>query len=254
VSPPIVASIGTTHPWNIAGVGLDAHVAAEYGALQVAAVAAVSAQDEHGLHALESVAPEVLRAQLECLPNDVAAFRIGALVSSQNVRVVTAFLRDRAANVPVVVDPVISVTLGGELRADDTLLATLVRELLILPVIVTPNLLEAAQILDMPVDSVDDMRRAGQRLVKRGARAAFIKGGHLQGEPVDVLVSAQGETAYPGERIAGSMRGSGCTFAAALACELAFGRDLIAAAGAARAYVRAKITAGTVRNGLQVAF
>lgn len=253
MNAPIVASIGTTHPWNVAGVGLDARVVAEYGLTHVMAIAAVSAQDAGGLHALHVIPADALFAQLECLP-EAAAYRIGALVSSANVRVVAEFLRERAQRIPVVVDPVIAVTLGGELRAGEGLLQTLREHLLSLPVIVTPNLGEAAQILGAGVESVGDMRSAATTLVARGARAALVKGGHLKGEPVDVLASAQGEKVYAGERITGSMRGSGCTLAAALACELAPGKELFAAAESARAYVRAKIAAHTMREGLQVAF
>ncbi len=253
MNAPIIASIGTTHPWNIAGIGLDARVATEYGVAHVMAVAAVSAQDERGLHSLHVVAPDALRAQLQCLP-DVAAYRIGALVSSQNVRIVAQFLQDRAQRAAVVVDPVFAVTLGGELRTDDTLLEMLRENLLRLPVIVTPNLGEAAEILETRVGGVDDMLSAAKAFVARGARAALVKGGHLKGAPVDVLASAQGENVYAGERLTGSMRGSGCTLAAALACELALGRELFAAVACARAYVRAKIAARTVREGLQVAF
>ncbi len=253
MSAPIVASIGTTHPWNIAGVGLDARVVAEYGLSHVMAVSAVSAQDQHGLHALHVLPAGILRAQLQCLPQ-AAAYRIGALVSSENVRAAAEFLRDRAGQVPIVVDPVFAVTLGGELRADEGLLDTLRVQLLRLPVIVTPNVGEAAQLLNMRVEAVEDMYAAAKAFVQLGARAALIKGGHLQDEPVDVLASAQGETQYAGERIAGSMRGSGCTLAAALACELALGRDLFSAVASARAYVRAKIAKRTMRDGLQVAF
>jgi len=254
VSAPLVVSVGTTHPWNIAGVGLDARVAAEYGLAHAVAIAAVSAQDDRGLHALHVIPGDALRAQLESLPNDAATYRIGALVSSENVRVVAAFLRERAARAAVVVDPVIAVTLGGELRSDDDLFSTLRDELLTLPVIVTPNIEEAAQLVGVDVRSLNAMRSAAQTLVSRGARAALIKGGHLDGQPFDVLASSRGVQTFSGERLAGAMRGSGCTLAAALACELALGRDLPDAAAAARAFVREKIAARTMRGGLQVAF
>lgn len=254
MSAPLVASIGTTHPWNIAGVGLDARVASEYGLPHVMAVAAVSAQDETGVHGVHAIPPQALQAQLDCLPDEVAAFRIGALVSTQSVRVVAAYLRERAGRVPVVVDPVMAATLGGELRADDSLAEALRDELLSLPVIVTPNAGEAAHLLGMNVCGESDLRAAGERFVERGACAALVKGGHLEGEPVDVLVTGENSIVLRGERLPGSMRGTGCTLAAALACELARGTDLATAAKAARAYVRAKIAARTMLGGLQVAF
>ena len=254
VNRPLVASIGTTHPWNIAGVGLDAQVCAELQCAHAMAVVAVSAQDQRGLHALHVVPPQIVRAQLQALPPDVAAYRIGALVSSEAVRIVTQFIRERASGTPVVVDPVIGVTLGGALQSDAALLNTLRDELLTLPVIVTPNAPEAAQLLDMPADSSDALRAAARAFVDRGAAAALVKGGHLEGDPADVLAVRNGERRFEAPRLPGSMRGSGCTLAAALACELALGHDLETAVQNAREYVRAKIAAHTMRGALQVAF
>lgn len=254
MSAPILASIGTTHPWNIAGVGLDAHVAAEYRVAHVMAIAAVSAQDAGGVRGIHVVPPQALEAQLACLPDDVAAFRIGALVSTASVHIVASYLRERARRVPVVVDPVMAATLGGELRADESLADALRDELLTLPVIVTPNTGEAERLLGISVIGLPDQQAAGQEFVRRGARAALIKGGHLTGEPVDVLVTGAETLVLRGERLAGSMRGGGCTLAAALACELARGAELSTAATAAREYVRGKIAARTMRGGLQVAF
>jgi hydroxymethylpyrimidine/phosphomethylpyrimidine kinase len=254
LSAPLVASIGTSHPWNIAGVGLDARVAAEFGVAHAMVLAAVSAQDEQGVRGVYPVEPQALKAQLESLPSVVAAFRIGALVNAGNVRLVAEFLRSRASNAAVVVDPVLSATLGGELRSGAGLEDALRAELLALPVIVTPNVDETEALLGSRPQNAGDLAACGERFVRLGARAALMKGGHLSGEAVDVIVTARDRIVMSGERYAGSMRGSGCTLAAALACELAQGKNLVAAAAAARDYVREKIAAGTVRNGLQVAF
>lgn len=251
---PLVASIGTTHPWNIAGVGLDVRVAGEYGVAHAMAVAAVSAQDERGLHDLHVIPPVSLRAQLESLPEEIAAFRLGAMGSSENVRLVSEFLREARAGVAIVVDPVIAATLGGELSADDDALETIDETLVPMGAILTPNLTEAAQLLGMPVRSVDDMIAAGRRLIARGASGVYVKGGHLDGDPVDVLVTNAGEETFNGARLEGAMRGSGCALAAAFACELALGRGFAEAARGAREYVRSKIAARIMRGRLQVAF
>lgn len=254
VDRPLVVSIGTTHPWNIAGVGLDAQVCAQLQCAHAMAVAAVSAQDERGLHAVHVVPPEILRAQLEALPSGIAAYRIGALVSSENARIVAQFVRERAGGTPVVVDPVIAVTLGGALQSDPALLQTLRDELLALPVVVTPNAPEAAQMLGMPADSGDALAAAARAFVDRGAAAALVKGGHLDGDPVDILAFPGGQRRFEAPRLPSAMRGSGCTLAAALACELALGHAIEAAVQRAREYVRVKIAARTMRGSLQVAF
>jgi hydroxymethylpyrimidine/phosphomethylpyrimidine kinase len=251
---PVLASIGTTHPWNVAGVGLDAHVAEEYGLAHASAIVAVSAQDANGLRALQTLEADVVAAQLDGLPPGIAAYRIGALVSSENVRIVAAYLRGRGHDIPIVVDPVLSATLGGALQTDAALPQTLRDELLPLGVLVTPNLREAQVLLGMAVTDEASMAAAGRRFVELGALAAMMTGGHLAGDPVDIVVAAARTERLSGPRLPGSMRGSGCTLAAALACELSRGGDLFGAAARSHAYVREKIAAGTVRGGLQVAF
>lgn len=249
-----VVSIGTTHPWNIAGVGLDARVAAEYGLPHAAAIAAVSAQDARGLHAVEALPAGMIAAQLASLPAEVGAYRLGALVSAEGVRVVTEFLATRAGAVPIVVDPVLRASLGGALQEGVGLAAALLQKIVPLGVVLTPNIDEAGELLGIPVCSEAAMRAAGEAFVRAGASAAYMTGGHLDGDPIDVLVTATRSERLAGPRLAGSMRGSGCTLAASLACELARGSDIFTAAVRARAYVRAKIASAVRRGGLQVAF
>lgn len=251
---PFLASIGTTHPWNIAGVGLDARVAAEYNVPHASVIVSVSAQDAGGVHALQAISADVVRMQLQSLPAPIGAYRIGALVSSENAMVVAEFLRERAGRVPIVLDPVLSASLGGRLQTDTDLARTIRDELLPLGVIVTPNLPEAGQLIGTTVRSEPAMLAAAYRLVELGAGAALVTGGHLDGDPVDVLVGRGIQERLDGPRLAGSMRGSGCTLAASLACELAHGVSIPLAAAKAHAYVREKIAAHTMRAGLQVAF
>lgn len=246
----MLISIGTTHPWNTAGVGLDARVAAEYGLPHGTCVVAVSAQDGRGLHALAPIDPQTIAAQLNAL-GEPHAVRIGALVSSDAVRIAARYVRGLPPAVPVVVDPVLGASLGGELEADDAFETTLAEELLTLPVIVTPNLIEAAELLETPSGDAASWAKA---FVARGARAALVKGGHGDGDPVDVLADEAGVRSFAASRLPGSMRGTGCTLAASLACELLRGRDLDDAVARAREYVRSKIAAQTMRGGMQVAF
>lgn len=245
MSRAIVASIGTTHPWNVAGVGRDAQVCAELGLRHCMAVAGVSAQDERGVHELHAIPPQVLRAQLHALPADVAVYRVGALASSANVHELAGFVRSVLAAHSerwFVVDPVAAATLGGSLGGP-ALLEALARELCVLPVVLTPNLPEAAALLGREIRGADDARAAAVELRARGARAVLLKGGHLRGDPVDVLADEVGVRCFEDARLPGTMSGTGCTLAAALACELARGSPLSGAVRAARAYVRAKIAA-----------
>ncbi|MBV8147738.1 MAG: hydroxymethylpyrimidine/phosphomethylpyrimidine kinase [Candidatus Eremiobacteraeota bacterium] len=238
---PIVISIGTTHPWNVAGTGRDLVVGTDRGVRVFTAVAAVSAQNAHGILALHAVPAETLRAQLAVLPWDAAgAIRIGALATLGNVRAAAAIVRARPS-LTAVVDPVFSASGGGAL-ADDAARYAVRDELATLPnVVLTPNLDEAALLLGTQPVGREAIGEAASALQRRGAGAVLLKGGHLAGEPVDALATAEGVETFSEPRIAGEMHGTGCTLAMVLACELANGKLLRDAVGAARAYVRAEI-------------
>jgi hydroxymethylpyrimidine/phosphomethylpyrimidine kinase len=240
----IVLSIGTTHPWNVAGTGRDIAVGTALGTRVFTAVAAVSAQDATGVRALTAIDLENFAAQLDALPwASAGSVRVGALPTAAHVDAVAARLRPRP-DLPAVVDPVFQASLGGAVAGDDAFDAiesTLSR----LPsVVLTPNLAEASRLLHWPEITGATQGDAAVALAQRGARAVLLKGGHLQdGDPVDVLASAGSVESLSDSRIAGRMRGTGCTLAMALAVELARGAALIDAVRTARAYVRAQIAA-----------
>ncbi|HKE35982.1 MAG TPA: hydroxymethylpyrimidine/phosphomethylpyrimidine kinase [Candidatus Baltobacteraceae bacterium] len=238
---PIVISIGTTHPWNVAGIGRDLVVAGDRDVRVFTAVAGVSAQDASGVKALHPVPVEALRAQLAALPWDSAgAIRIGALATLENVRAAAAIVRARPT-IPAVVDPIVAASSGGELL-DEAGRYALRDELATLPnVVLTPNLAEAADMLGVHPIERDAVGDAASALQRRGAHAVLLKGGHLDGDPLDALATADGVELFSEPRIAATMRGTGCTLAMALACELASGTPLRHAVHAARAYVRAEI-------------
>ncbi len=238
---PLVISIGTTHPWNVAGIGLDLALAHELGVRVETVVVGVSAQDEGGVRALHAVPNDVVRAQFAAVHAAQArALRIGALTGAANVRAVAAFVRGHAG-IPAVVDPVLGATRGGSFL-DENAFAVLRDELATAPsVVVTPNLPEAARLLGVEEIAADGSAGAAQRLRARGARAVLVKGGHAPGEPVDVLADDEGVIAWRGERIDATMPGTGCALAMALAAALARGEDLRAAAEYARGIVRARL-------------
>ncbi|MHB8432065.1 MAG: bifunctional hydroxymethylpyrimidine kinase/phosphomethylpyrimidine kinase [Candidatus Tyrphobacter sp.] len=239
---PVVLSIGTTESRNVAGVGRDIVVAAEYGCAVVTAVAAVSAQDERGVHLLHVLPSELLEAQLDALaPVRVGAVRVGALGSAANVMLVARRL-ETMAGVLAIVDPVFHASAGGALLESGAFTA-LRNELATLPnVLLAPNVAEAAALLGYDSIGRDQMEGAATELRERGAYGVLLKGGHLAGEPVDVLVTRDRIEAFAAPRIAAQMSGTGCTLAMAIACELALGRALREAVVAARAFVRAKMT------------
>lgn len=234
-----IVSIGSTHPLNSAGLGADAEVVASYFFAHAIAVAGVTAQNARGVAAVHAVPADVVRAQLAMLPQ-AAGYRVGALASAENVRAVSEFLRARG-DVPIVVDPVLAASTGETLSAGDGYMEA-VRDLLLrLPAYVTPNVDEARTFTGARIQNAGDLEKAGRVLVDRGARAAVMKGGHLEGDPSDVLVTREATHTFEGSRLPGTTRGTGCRLAAALLCELAAGCAPDDAVERARIYVRTLI-------------
>jgi len=232
----VLCSIGTTHPWNIAGVGLDARVAQRMDALHVSVIAGVSAQGG-GESAAAATSHGLLAAQLRAI-RDVKpdAYRIGALFSAANVEVVAEFLAH--TNVPVVCDPVIA-TSGGLVLAEPSAIDAMRSKLFRYCTLVTPNLDEASRFCGFPVNDRATMAGAAHTLVQRdGADAALVTGGHLPDEATDVLYAGGESTTFEGERLAGGMRGTGCALAAATAIGMARGLNVCDAIAAARGIVR----------------
>jgi hydroxymethylpyrimidine/phosphomethylpyrimidine kinase len=226
-----------THPQNIAGLGVDIRVASEYGVRHAMVVAAVSAQDENGVQAVLPLPREFVEKQMQAAGIDEAAtVRVGALGTAEHFD-----LLDGLFDQTVVVDPVMRSSAGGSLYVNDPAPA-LCGFSAGSRTIVTPNLDEAQRLTSRTIRTVDDMIAAGRQFIAQGVEVALITGGHLPGDPTDVLVTGDGvvET-FSDSRLPQRIRGTGCTLAMALACELALGRDLVDAVKGARAYVRANI-------------
>ncbi len=252
MSRGVVCSIGCTEPWNAAGLGLDLRAAAELGISCVWAVAGVTAQDRGGLHAAAPVAPELVAAQLAALRDaNIAAYRIGALLDEATLEVVAAHVA--ATSAPVVYDPVFAPSGGGSF-VDGGLLRAIRARLLPLVDIVTPNIPEAAALCEFPVASLEDMERAARMLRERGSTAALVTGGHRAEDAADVLCDTAGTMRFEGPRLPGTLRGTGCLLAIALATALAAGTPLREAVSFARAFVRTKIAEPRERGGMYVAY
>lgn len=238
---PAVLSIGTTHPRNVAGVGRDIVVGTELGCRVFATIAAVSVQDDAGVAYVHVLPAEVVRDSIASLRDAGAtAVRVGALGSAENVAEVASYLRRSA--LPAVVDPVRYASTGEPLIDEETWQAVWERLAVLSTVTLTPNLAEAAEILGCEIRA-DGMEAAAQALRSRGAAAVLLKGGHLAGDPTDVLATSDAVERFTQSRLDAAMRGTGCTLAMAMACELAKGSTLRDAVVTARAFLRTKMTA-----------
>jgi hydroxymethylpyrimidine/phosphomethylpyrimidine kinase len=250
---PRVLSIAGSDSGGGAGIQADLKTFAALGCFGMTAITALTAQNTCGVRAIHPVPPDMLRAQIDAVLEDIGAdaVKVGMLHSPEIVRTVAQAI-DRHQLSRVVFDPVMVATSGAKL-IDDPAIAVLVAELFPRTALITPNLDEAALLVGRPLASAQDMAQAAAELVARGARAVLLKGGHLAGDKViDVLLEASGEPIWmAAPRIdTANTHGTGCTLSSAIAAHLALGATLTQAVQQARDFVRQALQAGaSVKTG-----
>jgi hydroxymethylpyrimidine/phosphomethylpyrimidine kinase len=229
-----------------AGIQADIKTITMLGGYAATAITALTAQDTLGVHAIHMVPPEFVARQIAVVLDDIGAdaVKTGMLGDAGMIEAVAGALARHAPLVPLVVDPVMVAKGGAALLAPDAV-GALIHHLLPRASLLTPNLPEAEALTDLAIPDAAAMRPAAAALLRMGARAVLLKGGHLPGdEVVDLLMAAEGWEEFAGPRIAGRhTHGTGCTLASAIATGLAQGMTLRDAVLRARAYVRAAIAA-----------
>ncbi|WP_382327186.1 bifunctional hydroxymethylpyrimidine kinase/phosphomethylpyrimidine kinase [Hydrogenophaga sp. UC242_50] len=242
-----VLSIAGSDSGGGAGIQADLKTFAALGCYGMTAITALTAQNTLGVSGIHGVPPEMLKAQLSAVLDDIGvdAVKIGMLHAPDIVRTVAWALRHYEVK-QVVLDPVMVATSGDRLIAPDTV-QVLVDELFPLATVVTPNLDEAALLLGRPIGDADELETAARDLLALGAKAVLLKGGHLPGDEVaDLLVSGAG----PAQRLASpriasrNTHGTGCTLSSAIAAYLALGNPLDQAVAKARSYILQAIAMG----------
>ena len=227
-----------------AGIQADIKTVAMLDGYAATAITALTAQNTEGVFGVFPVPPEFIRQQIEVVLEDIGAdaVKTGMLHDLPVIEAITAVLQERAAGIPLIVDPVM-VAKGGARLIDPEALDGLKRLLVARADILTPNLPEAEILSGTTIGNPDEMRAAGEKLLPLGCRAVLVKGGHLAEETVtDVLVTAQGARTWESPRFATRhTHGTGCTLASAIATGLAQGLDVESAVDRARAYVQQAI-------------
>jgi len=221
-----------------AGIQADLKTFAAHGVFGTSAITAITAQNTLGVLAVHALPPDLVVAQIDAVTSDLPpqAIKIGMLANAAIAAAVAARLRVFAA-APVVLDTVM-IAKGGASLLDADAVDAIRRELIPMAAVVTPNVPEAEVLTGLSIHSVAGLRDAAARLVAAGARAAVVKGGHLQGPAVDVLFDGQTFTELRAERVATRhTHGTGCTFSAAIAARLARGDDLLTAVRGAKDYI-----------------
>ena len=250
---PVVAAVGTTHPFAAAGLLLDLVAIRALGARPLAIVAGVSAQNAARVLARSAIDAATIAAQFRAIAKSgVGAFCIGALPSPQAVITVAEQLRD-FEDIPVVCDPVIAAS-GGDRLVDDPTLAAMRAHLFPRCTLLTPNLPEAELLTGAPVDGPAAMHAVLPALLGTGARAVLLKGGHLAGDPTDLFADGTHTVELAAPRLPEELRGTGSLLAATIATRVAFGDALLDAVVFARTYVRERIAGGTAFAGMRLAY
>ncbi len=228
-----------------AGIQADLKTFSAFQVFGMSVITAVTAQNSVGVQGVENLPPAFVAQQLRSVLSDFGAdaAKCGMLSTGAIIEAVAAALEEHPIE-RLVVDPVMVAKSGDSLLRPDACEA-LVKRVLPLALVVTPNLPEAEALAGMAVTTRGEMEEAAQRIHALGPRSVLVKGGHLKGEAVDVLWNGRTFTAFSAPRIdSPNTHGTGCTFSAAIAAGLSRGRPLAEAVREAKAYVTAAIREG----------
>jgi hydroxymethylpyrimidine/phosphomethylpyrimidine kinase len=234
---PVALTIAGSDPSGGAGVQADLKTFHQFGVYGEAVITLITVQNTRGVQRVECLAPDLVADQIRAVITDIppAAAKTGALGNRAIIRAVAELARD--FSFPLVVDPVVVSKHGEPLLAADGIEA--LRTLLLPNVfLLTPNLEETSMLTGAEVHDVAGMRQAAQKLAAMGPQAVLVKGGHLGGDPTDILFHRGEWTEFTAPRIeTRHTHGTGCTLSAAITASLASGHDLEEAIRRAKRYI-----------------
>lgn len=242
---PVALTIAGSDPSGGAGIQADLKTFHQRGVYGTSVVTLVTAQNTVRVTRVETLSPQLVAAQLNAVLEDIPprAAKTGALGNRAIVDVIAQCAR--SFGFPLVVDPVMASQQGTSLLPADAA-ETLREELLPSALLVTPNLSEASALAGLLVKDLDTMEKAARRIAGFGVEAVLVKGGHLEGKAVDLLLWKDSITRFSAERIdTPHTHGTGCTLSAAIVAELAKGRDLLSAVRIAKQFVTRAIAGST---------
>jgi hydroxymethylpyrimidine/phosphomethylpyrimidine kinase len=246
MTTPVALTIAGSDSSGGAGIQADLKTFAALGVYGASVITALTAQNTSGVSGIHQVPAEFVAAQIDAVFSDldVGAVKIGMVAQPAVIDAIVAGLK-RWSPKHVVLDPVMVATSGDRLLAVEAVEALRTR-LIPLASLITPNLPEAAALLDEPV-AMDEaaVEKQGERLLAMGCRAVLIKGGHGEGpESIDHLIDSSATLALAAPRIATrNTHGTGCSLSSAIAAGLARGESMESAVRHAKAWISAAIAA-----------
>jgi len=243
VVTPIAMTIAGSDSGGGAGIQADLKTFAALGVYGCSAIASLTAQNTLGVQGVFPIPPAFVQAQIQSVLDDIQvdAIKTGMLATADIINAVADALAGN--DIPLILDPVMVATSGDRLLAEDAI-QTLITRLIPRAAILTPNLLEAAALLDTQVaKSTADMEHQAQQLLALGAQAVLMKGGHACGEDAtDLLLTTYGVELFSAKRIiTKNTHGTGCTLASAITAGVAKKLSLRDAVAAAKDYLHSAL-------------
>lgn len=230
-------TIAASDPSGGAGIQADLAVFRDLGVYGFSVITNVTSQNSQGVHKVCKTPPNIIAAQIDDVTRDfsVSACKIGMLYSPQAVDVVAERIDRR--NIPnVVLDPVMNAK-HGEVLLTPPAVKRLKRNLIKKATIITPNAGEAQVLTGIEVKNLESAKDAARALIGMGAKYALIKGGHIDGEPIDILFDGQTFTEFQGKRLEKNMHGTGCVLSSAIGARLALGDTIEDAIAFSKNYI-----------------
>lgn len=241
-------TIAGSDPSGGAGLQADLKTFHQHGVYGMAVVSLLTVQDTRCVSRVEVLSADLVAQQLEAVLEDIPpdAIKTGALGNSSVIAAVAERLK--GLRCPIVVDPVM-VSKHGHALLDPQARETLIDKLLPITSLLTPNAPEAQVMLGRAVTTVEDAQEAARSLAALGPQAVLVKGGHLEGEAVDVLFHQGRIEIFSGLRLdSRNTHGTGCSLSAAIAAWLAQGVPVAEAVRRAKAWLAQAIATATPRG------
>lgn len=233
-----------------AGIQADLKTFSAIGVYGMSVITAITAQNTTGVTGIEGVSPEMVRAQIDAVFNDIRpdAVKIGMLFSKEIIEAVAERLSFYKPEF-IVLDPVMVSTSGCRLISEDAV-KEMRDKLIPIATVITPNKHEAELISGINIHSVPDIDRAAQKILELGAKSVLIKGGHFESKVMtDYLYTENKSITFDGILIETcNTHGTGCTLSSAIASYLAIGLPLRVAVGKAKSYLSNALSAGAINK------
>ena len=221
-----------------AGIQADLKTFSAIGTYRMSVITAITAQNTEGVFDVEELSSKIIKEQIKAVCEDIMpnSIKIGMVSSPEIILDIAESLKKYPCKY-IVVDPVMISKSGYSLLRPEAK-ENLIKYLIPMAYIVTPNIPEAEEISNMKIETVEDMKKAGKEILKLGPKYVLMKGGHLEGDAVDILIGEDTFEIYKSERIdRKNTHGTGCTISSAITSHLALGYDIKEAVKLSKEYI-----------------